>query len=37
MEKAIMSHIGQIRKERPEIAAAIEKHWNASADDIVSG
>ena len=35
MKKAIMSHIGQMRRERPEIAAVIEKHWKASAEDIV--
>jgi len=35
MEKAIMGHIDQIRKERPKVAAVIEKHWNASVADIV--
>jgi len=35
MKKAIMSHIAQIRRERPDIAAVIEKHWKASAEDIV--
>ncbi len=37
MQKAIMSHIDQIRKERPQIAELIEKHWSASAEDIVKG
>lgn len=37
MKKAIMSHIDQIRRERPDIAAVIEKHWKASAEDIVQG
>lgn len=36
MQKAIMSHIDQIRKERPAAAALIEKHWQTSAEDIVS-
>jgi digeranylgeranylglycerophospholipid reductase len=35
MKKAIMSHIDQMRRERPDIAAVIEKHWKASAEDIV--
>jgi hypothetical protein len=30
-----MSHIEQIRRERPDTARAIEKHWSASAEDIV--
>ncbi len=37
MEKAIMSHIDQIRKEKPKIAAVIEKHWKSSSEDIVKG
>jgi flavin-dependent dehydrogenase len=37
MERAIMGHIDQIRKERPAIAQVIEKHWKASAEDIVKG
>lgn len=37
MKKAIMGHIDQIRRERPDIAAVIEKHWKASAEDIVKG
>jgi hypothetical protein len=33
-----MSHIDQIRKEKPAIAEKIEKHWTqASATDIVRG
>ena len=35
MKKAIMSHIDQIRRERPDTAKTIEKHWSASAEDIV--
>jgi flavin-dependent dehydrogenase len=35
MKKAIMSHIDQIKRERPETAQKIEKHWKASAEDIV--
>jgi len=35
MQKAIMGHIAQIKKERPDIAAVIEQHWKASAEDIV--
>ncbi|MFC1591075.1 FAD-dependent monooxygenase [Thermodesulfobacteriota bacterium] len=35
MKKAIMGHIDQIRKERPETARALEKHWKSSAEDIV--
>ncbi len=35
MKNAIMSHIDQIRKERPDTARAIEKHWKSSAEDIV--
>ena len=35
MKKAIMSHIDQIKRERPDIATIIEKHWKASAEDIV--
>lgn len=35
MKHAIMSHIDQIRRERPETAKTIEKHWLASAEDIV--
>ena len=38
MKHAIMSHIDQIRKEKPAIAEKIEKHWTqASATDIVRG
>jgi len=38
MKHAIMSHIEQIRKEKPAIAEKIEKHWTeASATDIVRG
>ena len=37
MKHAIMSHIDQIKRERPDIAATIEKHWKASAEDIVQG
>ncbi|MEI6127506.1 MAG: hypothetical protein WCQ99_13245, partial [Pseudomonadota bacterium] len=37
MKRAIMGHIDQIRRERPEISTIIEKHWKASADDIVKG
>jgi flavin-dependent dehydrogenase len=37
LKKAIMSHIDQIRKERPDTAKTIEKHWSASAEDIVKG
>jgi flavin-dependent dehydrogenase len=38
MKHAIMSHIEQIRKEKPDIAEKIEKHWtSASATDIVRG
>jgi digeranylgeranylglycerophospholipid reductase len=36
MKKAIMSHMGQIQRERPDIAVVIEKHWKASAEDIVN-
>lgn len=35
MKKAIMSHIDQIRREQPDTAKTIEKHWSASAEDIV--
>ncbi len=35
MKEAIMSHIDQIKKERPETAKTIEKHWQSSAEDIV--
>lgn len=35
MKQAIMGHIDRIRKERPEIAKAIEKHWQSSAEDMV--
>ena len=35
MQKAIMGHIDQIRKEHPDTARVIEKHWNASAADMV--
>ncbi len=35
MQHAIMSHIDQIRRERPQIAEVIEKHWKASAEDMV--
>jgi len=36
MKKGIMSHIDQIRKERPETAQKIMQHWKSSAEDIVS-
>ncbi len=35
MKKGILSHIDQIRKDKPEVAAVIEKHWQAAAEDIV--
>lgn len=38
MKKAIMSHIEQIRREKPAIAEKIERYWKeASATDIVRG
>lgn len=35
MKNAILSHLGRIKKERPEVAEILEKHWSASAEDIV--
>lgn len=35
IKKAILSHIDQIKKERPETAQKIAKLWQSSADDIV--
>lgn len=35
MREAIMSHFDRIEKERPQVARILEKHWRASAEDIM--